>query len=152
MHGSTAEKNFTPIASRHEHNAFSHSEEDLETLLQFCHQNKVAENIFSKVTALSSRNDVINTLNLLRLKRYLPNQLILLQNMVSPNPLDEASYTVIKGSVTKVQLPEVMFAAESVKQIYARVEEGDLQPHVQVGPLNEMLMAGDEEVYGVNTR
>lgn len=84
---SKAEAKFSPIASSISHQLvpahhsphFSHSEEDLEALLQFCHQNKVADNLFSKIIALSSRHDVISALNHLRLRTYRPNQLILLQ-------------------------------------------------------------------------
>ncbi|GMH77902.1 hypothetical protein TL16_g07580 [Triparma laevis f. inornata] len=135
----------------HSHLDFKHREEDLETLHQFVHQNKVPGNLFSKISALSSRSDLLNALNNLRLKTYKPNSIILLQNRPSPSPLLESTYTITKGSINTISLPPVMQVAESVKSIYSQVEDSNSpNPVVSVSHLNEWRMAGDEDILTCN--
>ncbi|GMH93521.1 hypothetical protein TrVE_jg13384 [Triparma verrucosa] len=128
---------------------FSHTEEDLETLHQYVLQNGHSGNLFSKILNLTSRNDLINSLNSLRLVIYKPNTIILMQNRPNPSQNLEASYTVVRGSVNLISLPEVMRDAESVKSVYRMFdEEGVRNPQVSVGVLSEWRMGGDEEVVG----
>jgi len=124
----------------------SHSEEDLETLRDWCFQNatpnKEADlhphesesvlvenlNLPTKIAGLTSRVNMVQALNALRIKRFEKNHCVLFQGHGNGHRKSEASYMVMLGEVELLMLSE-SFTKKVSERKRARLLEDEHTSH-----------------------